>query len=218
MRRAPSTTNLDETPAGELDAPQAGGGAAENQRAAEGTEQELAPALEESLKKAERAAQEHHEAWLRAKAEADNIRKRAQTEIANAHKFALENFASELLAVKDSLEAALATENATVESMKAGVELTLKQLGDGIRQIQHQRDQPSGAEIRSAPPPGDQHAGVRCRAQYRGAGAAEGLSPARPGDPPRAGGGSESQGLKVSLLPPYRKNQEFANIAGKPKR
>jgi molecular chaperone GrpE len=127
MRRAPSTTNLDETLPGELDAPQPGG-AAENQRAAEGTEQELAPALEESLKKAERAAQEHHEAWLRAKAEADNIRKRAQTEIASAHKFALENFASELLAVKDSLEAALATESATVESMKAGVELTLKQL------------------------------------------------------------------------------------------
>jgi len=128
MRRAPSTTNLDETPAVELDAPQPSGGAAENQRAAEGSEQELAPALEESLKKAQRAAQEHHEAWLRAKAEADNIRKRAQTEIASAHKFALENFASELLAVKDSLEAALATENATVESMKAGVELTLKQL------------------------------------------------------------------------------------------
>lgn len=127
MRRAPSTTNLDETLPGELDAPQPGG-AAENQRAAEGTEQEFAPALEESLKKAERAAQEHHEAWLRAKAEADNIRKRAQTEIASAHKFALENFASELLAVKDSLEAALATESATVESMKAGVELTLKQL------------------------------------------------------------------------------------------
>jgi molecular chaperone GrpE len=128
MRRAPSTTNLDETPAGELDAPQPGDDAPENQRAAEGSEQELAPALEESLKRAERAAKEHHEAWLRAKAEADNIRKRAQTEIASAHKFALENFASELLAVKDSLEAALATENATVESMKAGVELTLKQL------------------------------------------------------------------------------------------
>src|ERR1700704_4992163 len=71
--------------------------------------------LRESLRKAELAAQEHQESWLRAKAEADNIRKRAQTEIASAHKFAVENFAAELLPVKDSLEAALAAESATVE-------------------------------------------------------------------------------------------------------
>jgi molecular chaperone GrpE len=85
-------------------------------------------ALEDQLKKAELAAAEHHDAWLRAKAEADNIRKRAQVEITNAHKFALEGFAAELLAVKDSLEAALVAENPSVESMKSGVELTLKQL------------------------------------------------------------------------------------------
>ena len=84
--------------------------------------------LDEQLKKAELAAREHQEAWLRAKAEADNIRKRAQSEIASAHKFALENFAAELLPVKDSLEAALAAENATSESMRSGVQLTLKQL------------------------------------------------------------------------------------------
>lgn len=83
---------------------------------------------DDPLRKAEALAREHHDAWLRAKAEADNIRKRAQAEITSAHKFALENFASELLAVKDSLEAALAAENATAGSMKAGVELTLKQL------------------------------------------------------------------------------------------
>lgn len=87
-----------------------------------------AASLEERLKKAELAAAEHYDSWLRAKAEADNIRKRAQGEIASAYKYALEGFASELLAVKDSLEAALATENASVESMKSGVELTLKQL------------------------------------------------------------------------------------------
>jgi molecular chaperone GrpE len=87
-----------------------------------------AAGLDERLSKAELAAREHQEAWLRAKAEADNIRKRAQAEIANAHKFALENFAAELLPVKDSLEAALAAENATSESMRSGVQLTLKQL------------------------------------------------------------------------------------------
>lgn len=84
--------------------------------------------LNDQLRKAELAAREHQEAWLRAKAEADNIRKRAQTEIASAHKFAVETFATELLAVKDSLEAARAVENATVESLKSGVTLTLKQL------------------------------------------------------------------------------------------
>ena len=84
--------------------------------------------LEHRLKQAELAAQEHHDAWLRARADVDNIRKRTATEVANAHKFAVENFAGELLAVKDSLEAALATETATPESLRAGVELTLRQL------------------------------------------------------------------------------------------
>jgi molecular chaperone GrpE len=89
---------------------------------------EIMPSLEEMLKTAELAAQEHHDAWLRARADADNIRKRAQTDIASAHKYAIENFSTELLAVKDSLEAALAAENATAESLRRGVELTLKQL------------------------------------------------------------------------------------------
>jgi molecular chaperone GrpE len=89
---------------------------------------EVMPSTEELLRQAELAAQEHHDAWLRAKAEADNVRKRAQAEVAAAHKFAVENFASELLAVKDSLEAALAVDNATIESLKSGVELTLKQM------------------------------------------------------------------------------------------
>ena len=80
------------------------------------------------LKQAELAAQEHHDAWLRAKADSDNARKRSQTEISNAHKYAVENFGSELVPVKDSLEAALGAENASVESMRAGVELTLRQL------------------------------------------------------------------------------------------
>jgi molecular chaperone GrpE len=89
---------------------------------------DVTPGLEQQLRNAELAAQEHHDAWLRAKADADNIRKRAQSEIASAHKFAVENFASELLAVKDSLEAALATDKAATETLKSGVELTLKQL------------------------------------------------------------------------------------------
>jgi molecular chaperone GrpE len=84
--------------------------------------------LEQRLKQAEEAAQQNQEAFLRARAETENVRKRSQTEIANAHKFAVENFAGELLAVKDSLEAALASESASTESMRSGVELTLRQL------------------------------------------------------------------------------------------
>ena len=89
---------------------------------------ESMPSAEELLRRAELKAEEHHDAWLRAKAEADNIRKRAQVDIANAHKYATENFAAALLPVKDSLAAALAAENATLEALKSGVELTLKQL------------------------------------------------------------------------------------------
>jgi len=67
-------------------------------------------------------------AMLYAKAEGENIRRRAMDDIDKARKFALEKFSGELLAVKDSLDAALAVGNADVESYKNGVELTSKQL------------------------------------------------------------------------------------------
>jgi molecular chaperone GrpE len=95
---------------------------------AESHEKEIMPGLEELLKAAELQAVEHHDAWLRAKAETENMRRRAAEDVDRARKFAVENFASELLAVKDSLEAALAAESPSVENMKDGVELTLKQL------------------------------------------------------------------------------------------
>lgn len=86
------------------------------------------PSLEDLLKAAELRATEHQDAWLRAKAETENVRRRAQEDIAKAGKFAVERFSGELLAVKDSLEAALASENQSAEHLNAGVELTLKQL------------------------------------------------------------------------------------------
>ena len=86
------------------------------------------PSLEELLKAAELKAAENHDAWLRAKAEGENIRRRAQEDIGRAGKFAIEKFAGELLAVKDSLEAALANEQQDAAALRAGVELTLKQL------------------------------------------------------------------------------------------
>jgi len=90
--------------------------------------EDAALSLEQQLKEAEIRAAEHHDAWLRAKAETENIRKRAQTDIASAHKYAIDNFSVQLLAVMDSLDAALATENSTLENLRDGVELTRKQL------------------------------------------------------------------------------------------
>ena len=113
-----------------------------------------APATPESLqspeallRQAEATAQEHHDAWLRAKADADNIRKRAQTDIANAHKYAIENFSTELLAVKDSLEAALAVNNVTAENLKSGVELTLKQLNSVFEKFRVTEINPLGQKF-----------------------------------------------------------------------
>jgi molecular chaperone GrpE len=84
--------------------------------------------VEALLRQAEEKAQEHHDAWLRAKAEADNIRKRGQIDLANAYKYAIESLAAELLPVRDSLEATLAADSAAIEVLRSGVELTLKQL------------------------------------------------------------------------------------------
>jgi len=108
---------------------------------------EVMPSTEELLKQAELAAQEHHDAWLRAKAEAENIRKRAQIDVANAHKYALESFAQELLPVRDSLEAALESPNLTLESLKSGVELTLKQLRSAFEKANIKEINPLGEAL-----------------------------------------------------------------------
>ena len=99
-----------------------------DQNTPENNASEVMPSMEEMLKAAELKAQEHYDAWMYAKAESENIRRRAHDDIDKARKFALEKFSSDLLAVKDSMEAALAVDSATVESYKNGVELTLKQL------------------------------------------------------------------------------------------
>jgi molecular chaperone GrpE len=89
---------------------------------------ETVPSLDDMLKEAERKAQEHYDAWMYAKAESENIRRRAAEDVSKAQKFAVERFSSEMLAVKDSLEAGLAVQTENIESFKSGMELTLKQL------------------------------------------------------------------------------------------
>jgi len=68
------------------------------------------------------------EQYLRAKAEVENIRRRAEEDVAKSRKFALESFAESLLPVLDSLEAGLAVQEATVQQIREGAEATLKQL------------------------------------------------------------------------------------------
>jgi molecular chaperone GrpE len=86
------------------------------------------PDLAAQLIEAQARATEYHDAFLRAKAEQENIRRRAQEDISKAHKYSVESFAEALVPVIDSLEAALTTEAASAETMRAGTELTLKQL------------------------------------------------------------------------------------------
>ncbi len=105
------------------------------------------PSVEEQFRTLELKAAEHYDAWLRAKAEGENIRRRAQEDISKAHKFAVERFAGELLAVKDSLEAALAVPEQTVESFKSGVELTLKQLNAAFEKNALNEVSPAGEKF-----------------------------------------------------------------------
>ena len=86
------------------------------------------PSLEEQLSATEAKLAEMHDAFMRAKADAENIRRRAQEDVSKAHKFAIESFAEAMVPVRDSLEMALKVETQTVEAIREGVEVTLKQL------------------------------------------------------------------------------------------
>ncbi len=90
------------------------------------------PTLEQQLANAVAKAAELQDAYLRAKAEGENIRRRAQEDIAKAHKFAVENFAESMVPVKDSLEMALLVATPTIETLKQGVDMTLKQLASAF--------------------------------------------------------------------------------------
>ncbi|MDE2286756.1 MAG: nucleotide exchange factor GrpE [Burkholderiales bacterium] len=87
-----------------------------------------AATLEEQLAMAQAKADEYYDQLLRTKAESENVRRRAQEDVAKAHKFAVESFAEHLLPVADSLEAALADGSSDVAKVREGVELTLRQL------------------------------------------------------------------------------------------
>ena len=84
--------------------------------------------IEQQLEEAQAKVKAWEEEYLRARADLENLRKRSAQEVINAGKFAIESFAEALLPVADSLEMALTLENQTLEGLRGGVELTLKQL------------------------------------------------------------------------------------------
>lgn len=85
-------------------------------------------ALRAELDAAQATVNEQHDQLLRARADAENIRRRAQEDISKARKFGIESFAESLVPVKDSLEAALTQPDQSLETLREGIEVTLKQL------------------------------------------------------------------------------------------
>jgi len=101
---------------------------AEPGEAAQPQETELATLLEDARNKAD----ENWNLCLRLQADLDNLHKRSERDLANAHKFALERFAQELLPVRDSLEATTAIADASNEQLLQGVHATLKLLTQAL--------------------------------------------------------------------------------------
>lgn len=97
------------------------------------------------LEDARSKADAHWDQCLRLQAELDNLRKRAERDLANAHKFALDRFAAELLPVRDSMEmglAAFVAEGGDVNKLREGVELTLQMLTGAMSKFQIQEVNP----------------------------------------------------------------------------
>ncbi len=121
-------TSQNPTPAEET-ARQAAEAAASQQDAAAKADAPASESAEQiALAEAQAKIADLQESFLRAKAETENVRRRAQEDVTKAHKFAIESFAEHLLPVIDSLEAAVAHSSDDLQKVREGVELTLRQL------------------------------------------------------------------------------------------
>ena len=112
-----------------------------------GPDGELDASERARLADAEARAAEYMDMALRARAELDNLRKRGQIELAAAHKYAIEGFPESLLPVRDSLEMALKTEVPSVESLREGVEATLRLLATAFERHKLQVIDPAGEKF-----------------------------------------------------------------------
>jgi molecular chaperone GrpE len=104
-------------------------------------------ALEAKLAEAVALAEKHKDEWLRAKAETDNIRRRSAEDVLKAQKFGVEKMADSLLAVKDSLDAALLVESPSLESFKEGIDITARQLTSVFERFSISEINPVGAKF-----------------------------------------------------------------------
>lgn len=103
--------------------------------------------VEQDLAAALAKANENYDLYLRAKAEADNTRRRAQEDISKAHKYAIESFAEQLVPVMDSLDKALEVGNATAEAMREGVQITRRQLSSAFERNRLTPIDPAGEKF-----------------------------------------------------------------------
>lgn len=112
-------------------------------------EHDTLEALQDQLETALAKAEENWNLYLGARAEMENIRKRAERDLQNAHKFALEKFIDELLPVKDSLEmgVAAASETVDINKLREGSELTLRMLSTALEKFGVQEINPVGAKF-----------------------------------------------------------------------
>ena len=129
--------------------------------AAEAESEQAEPTVEEKLAEADaelaRVKKALAEADIRAQAEVQNVRKRAERDVQHARKFALEKFAGDLLSVADNLERGLAALDAEDEALKGareGIELTLKSLLDAFARYNLEQidpaDEPFNPELHEA--------------------------------------------------------------------
>lgn len=105
---------------------------------------ELDQQLEDAQQKAAQEVEEYRDKMLRMQAEMDNLRKRTERDVSNAHKYAVDKFANELLQVKDSLELGLSAEDIDVAKLQEGTELTLKMLGNAFEKFSIEEVNPIG--------------------------------------------------------------------------
>ena len=142
QQKRPEDTDKEQTGAGAS----AEGAENQTQSAAEAGADELQAQLEDARNKAD----EHWNQLLRIQAEMENTRRRAERDVEQAHKFALEKFVGELLPVKDSLEMGLGAaaeageDKEAVAKLKEGVELTLKMFGSALEKFGVQEVDPDG--------------------------------------------------------------------------
>ena len=115
--------------------------------AAESDPQLSVEELQQQLDEARKKAEDNWDLLVRTKAEMENLRRRSERDVENAHKYALERFITELLPVKDSLELgvqAAQQENVTVEKLQEGTELTLNMLNQAFEKFSINEVHPEG--------------------------------------------------------------------------